>query len=169
MGIGRKMLSDPAPGCGSCNLCCNLMAVPDLHKPACVWCDHAGRPHGGCDIHGKPEFPGACASFHCLWLVSQSRPPRQRWIMGLRPDRSGVVFHDARDPGDPNTLYVHVDPERPDSWQWEVVQSEIEMVLAGGGTVHVVIGLRRIVLDPNAPPQYREDGAAVRTALRQVE
>ena len=159
----------PPLDCGACNLCCQLLAVPDIHKPACVWCEHAGRPHGGCNLHGQPDYPAACASFHCLWLVSQSHAPATRWILGLRPDRSGVVFHDARDPDDPDTLYIHIDPEKPDAWQWEPVKAEIEMVLAGGGSVHVIIGLRRVVLEPDAAPQYRDDGSAATTMLRQVQ
>lgn len=157
-----------APDCGSCNLCCRLLAVPDLQKPACIWCEHAGRPHGGCAIHAAPEFPQACRDFHCLWLVSQSHPPARRWILGLRPDRSAVVFHDARNPDDPNTLYVHVDPDKPEAWQWEPVMAEIDMVRKAGGSVHVIIGMRRIVLEPDAAPQYRDDGAAARMPLRQV-
>lgn len=64
----------------------------------------------------------------------------------MRPDRCGVVLHDART-GD-NTLYVHVEPEHPEAWQLPLVKSHVEMVLDRGCEVHVVIGSRRVVLEP---------------------
>lgn len=137
--------------CGSCSFCCFVMAVPDIGKPACVWCTHAKRPHGGCAVYGTEEKPGACDDFACLWLVSQSRAPEERFIPGMRPDRSKVMFHDARIEGQ-NVMYVHVDPAHPGAWQWEPVQDHIKMVLDRGCGVEVIIGHRHIKLDSTGVP-----------------
>jgi hypothetical protein len=122
------------------------MAVPDLNKPSCIWCAHAERPHGGCRVYDKPEKPQACTDFACLWLVSQGRSETDRMPDVMRPDRSGVVFHDARN-GD-NTLYVNVAPEHPEAWQLPMIKAHIDMVLDRGCKVSVIIGGRRIELEP---------------------
>jgi uncharacterized protein len=158
----------PTTGCGSCSLCCYLMAVPDLNKPACVWCQHAERPHGGCRVYDTDEKPQACSDFACLWLVSQSRAREERFAYGLRPDRCRVMFHDARNEDEPNTLYVHVDPAHPGAWRWEPILNHINAVISRGCKVHVIIGWRRIVLELGKEPVMRDDGAAARTALRAV-
>jgi hypothetical protein len=142
------------------------MAVPDLDKPACVWCQHAERPHGGCGVYGTPDKPQACTDFSCLWLVSQSRRPEERMIAAVRPDRVKVMFHDARDEDNPNVLYVHVDPMSPEAWRAPPILDHIDMVLRRGCAVHVIIGWRRIVLELGKPAVTRNDGAAARTALR---
>ncbi len=159
----------PIQDCGSCSMCCFLMAVPDLDKPSCIWCTHAERPHGGCGVYNQPEIkPQACTDFSCLWLISQNRRPEERMAYSIRPDRSGVLFHDARDDENPNTLYVHVDPAHPEAWKWEPIQDHINMVLRKGCAVHIIIGWRRIVLELGKPPVTRDDGAAARTALRAI-
>lgn len=69
--------------CGSCTLCCKIVSVVDLQKPAMTWCQHCniGR---GCRIY--EQKPASCVSFDCMWLVNE-------WIPdSLRPDRCKIVF-----------------------------------------------------------------------------
>jgi hypothetical protein len=164
------MISRRKLDCGSCSWCCFLMAVPDINKPACLWCEHADRPHGGCQIYDKPEKPRACTDFMCLWRASQERLAiTDRQTMEERPDRSGVMFYDALDEEQPNTIYAHVQPDRPGAWQEPLPKARIDLILSRGGSVHVIIGYRRIVLEPGKLPETREDdGAAARTALRRI-
>ena len=156
----------PAADCGACSACCYLMAVPDIQKPACVHCAHEARPHGGCLVYGTDAKPQACSDFACLWLVSQSRPTAERMIYGVRPDRSKVMMHDARDEDNPNVMYVHVDPAHPGAWRWAPILDHINQVMRRGCAVHIIIGMRRIVLELGKEPVTRDDGAAARTALR---
>ena len=160
-------MSNLTADCGACSFCCFVMAVPDLlNKPACVWCQFAERPHGGCSVYGTDAKPQACSDFKCLWLVSQSRPAAERMIYGVRPDRAKVMMHDARN-GD-NTLYVHVDPAHPAAWRWSPILDHINAVMRRGCAVHIIIGLRRIVLELGKEPVTSDDGAAARTALRAI-
>lgn len=163
--------------CGSCSACCYLMAVPSLNKPACIWCEHASRPHGGCTIYNQPEKPQECDDFMCLWRASQERSIGDRMPYELRPDRSKVMFHDALavypvdhdvPVDDQNIMYVHVFPEHPGAWLNPAAKAHIDMVLARGCKVHVIIGPRRIKLEGGNPPLSTDDGAAVRTALRTI-
>ena len=159
-------MKTPAADCGACSFCCFVMAVPDINKPACIWCQFADMPHGGCKVYNTPEKPEACTSFKCLWLVSQERPAEERMVYGVRPDRSRVMFHDARDEDNPNVMYVHVDPAHPGAWRWAPIIDHINQVMRRGCAVHVIIGMRRIVLELGKEPVTSEDGAAARTALR---
>ena len=53
--------------CGSCCLCCKILWIPELEKPAGVWCQHCKpgnkRP---CSIYDK-RYP-VCKAFQCSWL-----------------------------------------------------------------------------------------------------
>lgn len=139
--------------CGACSACCYLLAVPDIDKPTCLWCQHAERPHGGCKIYDQPEKPQACDDFACLWLVSQNRRPEERMLPAIRPDRSKVMFHDARDGDKPNVMYVHVFPSHPTAWRSPAILDHINMVVDRGVEVQVIIGTRRIKLALGKEPE----------------
>lgn len=81
----------PAPdrSCGTCTLCCRVLEIRALDKPAGILCRH--NTGTGCGIY--PERPEACARWHCLWRRIDALPD------ALRPDRSGVMFSlDSRSP-----------------------------------------------------------------------
>ena len=66
--------------CGECTLCCTLLPVPVLEKPAntdCVNCK------GGCTIYETRPMP--CRTYHCEWLKGEF--PEE-----MRPDKTHVVF-----------------------------------------------------------------------------
>lgn len=136
--------------CGSCGLCCTLLHVPDIGKPAGMRCSHVGL-HGGCEVHHKKESDPkllACAQFKCVWLASQGhenlnfRMPRE-----IRPDLCHVLLG-PQDREDENLLYVHVDPRYPTAWREGSIADYISRnILARGGKVEVCIGDRRVQLD----------------------
>ncbi|MBV1705047.1 MAG: hypothetical protein KGI57_01685 [Hyphomicrobiales bacterium] len=75
----------PIPGkaCGSCKMCCQVLEIPELDKPAGPDCPNcAGR--NGCAIYDAR--PNVCREFECEWLGERSLGPR------LRPDLCGVIF-----------------------------------------------------------------------------
>lgn len=67
--------------CGPCSLCCTVLRVDELAKPAGRDCVHQ-RAGGGCAIHA--ERPPICRSYHCLWLQGGLEDDE-------RPDRTGAV------------------------------------------------------------------------------
>ncbi|MEZ4332255.1 MAG: hypothetical protein R3F35_10905 [Myxococcota bacterium] len=67
--------------CGSCSLCCTVLRVDALAKPAGRDCVHQ-RAIGGCAIHA--ERPPICRAYHCLWLQGGLEDDE-------RPDRTGGV------------------------------------------------------------------------------
>jgi hypothetical protein len=91
--------------CGSCTLCCKVLGISVLDKPAGSWCRHC-VPGQGCGIYA--DRPDECASFACLWLADPHFPD------ALKPDRSKVVF--ALEPGG-NRVNAWVDPAAKDAWK----------------------------------------------------
>lgn len=76
--------------CGGCTMCCKVMHVPELEKPAGIWCPHCAVGEG-CGIYD--ERPKPCRDFECLWLQDDGRV----LLDADRPDRIGVVFWIATD------------------------------------------------------------------------
>lgn len=134
----------PHAGCGTCTLCCKLLAVDAISKPACSWCPHA-EPTQGCTIYD--ERPQPCIDFECLWLRSQSRP--KPLPENLRPDRCRVVLDGTAD-GD--ALVAHVDPTRPGAALSGPMGLFIAHALQSGVRVIVAVGPRRTVLTPAVKP-----------------
>ena len=136
--------------CGSCSLCCKLLSIPDMGKPARVWCWHAIRPHGGCAVHAqKTTDPtlDACNVFRCEWLRSQDRDdPGERMPREMRPDLCGVLLG-PRDHEGGKHLYVHVERERANAWRRDDIAHHIDLVRRNGIGVTVVIGEQHIELD----------------------
>lgn len=127
------------PGCGACNLCCRLLAVPDIHKPAQMLCEHT-TVHGGCARQAEkttaPELQ-ACHQFQCVWLASQSsegRLPRN-----LRPDMCHVVLG-PKDREKEKYLYIQIDPEFPAAWRAPDVREYLDGATARGWEIEIILG-----------------------------
>jgi len=67
--------------CGPCSLCCTVLRVDELAKPAGRDCIHQ-RAAGGCGIHATR--PGICRAYRCLWLQGGLEDDE-------RPDATGGV------------------------------------------------------------------------------
>ena len=117
--------------CGSCTMCCKLLHIDELDKPADVWCPHAA-PGKGCTIYA--ERPQTCRTFRCFWLDHAEAP--DAW----RPDRCGFVMSRKRH----GVLMVFVDHRRADAWRRQPYYGQIKTwsraVLTGKGGVIVQCG-----------------------------
>ena len=105
--------------CGECTLCCTLLPVKWMDKPAgedCVHCD------GGCLIHETK--PAECSDFECSWLQSNVDNDE------LRPDRCGVVFEKVDD----TEFYGNVVPGGKVT---EMALSQMRNFIAQGYTVRL--------------------------------
>lgn len=132
----------PSLSCGACNLCCKLLEVKDIGKPArmsCWWT----TVHGGCFRHSEkataPEL-AACHQWECVWLNSQKhedvslRQPRH-----LRPDMTHVVLG-PQDPEDRTLLYVNVDPDHPSAWKKGPIATYLQQIVERGGKLEIIVG-----------------------------
>jgi hypothetical protein len=87
--------------CGECSLCCKVMAVHSIAKPAGRWCEHC-VPGSGCSIYAAR--PQDCRDFRCYWLLVDGPPE-------LRPDRVHMVIADVDRAK--RAFLIHVDPAYP--------------------------------------------------------
>lgn len=129
-------VSLPEKSCGECALCCKVMAIETLAKPAGAWCRHC-RPGAGCLIH--PERPAECRDFGCLWLLDERLGPQ--W----KPSKSKLVLTISED-----GIEIRCDPGFPDAWRKVPYHSQIRQWAASGEThdvtVLVIVGERMILL-----------------------
>lgn len=104
--------------CGDCQLCCRLLPVKGINKPALTRCPHQ-RHHKGCAVYHQPDkgFPWECGLWNCAWLqnidtAELRRPDRCHYVIDVMPD-----YITAEHNGEPITvpvIQVWADPKYPD-------------------------------------------------------
>jgi hypothetical protein len=150
----------PGRGCGSCTLCCKLLAIDEIDKPRGAWCRHCdiGR---GCRIYA--ERPGPCREFHCGYLTWDQvgehwLPAKAKMVMMLEPS------------GD--RLAVYVDPSRPDAWREQPYYGELKhwsrLAARELKQVIVVVGDRSIAILPDEDVDLGVTTADERIVLGEV-
>ena len=122
--------------CGDCTLCCKVMAIETLAKPAGTWCSHC-RPGCGCLIY--ETRPTECLSYSCLWLTDKRFG--QHWT----PNKSKIVLTASED-----GIEVRCDPGFLDAWRKEPFRREIGALAEAGEvndiTVLVIVGEKMILV-----------------------
>ena len=130
----------PEKCCGTCTLCCKLLAIGALEKPKDRWCDHCA-PGQGCRIY--ETRPQECVHFECGWKIDERLGPE--W----RPDRCKFLL--AYDAGNKH-LVVHVDANA-DNWRKEPFLGGLRNVSADvaatGGLVMLKQRNRTLVIQPD--------------------
>src|SRR5256714_12564139 len=94
----------PGRACGSCTLCCKVIAVADFGKPPGVWCPHCIRGKG-CGIY--QTRPTDCRTFYCEWMLTKDlgaewKPERAKFALVM---------------GEGGHLTAFVDPGFPAAWR----------------------------------------------------
>jgi hypothetical protein len=108
--------------CGDCQLCCKLLPVADLGKPAGQRCKFQ-RALKGCTVYHQPRkgFPPSCALWNCAWLgggddtANLSRPDRVHYVIDIMPDFVTLKPHDDSEPTVLPVIQVWVDPAFPEA------------------------------------------------------
>ena len=110
---GGHLAPPPAKPCGECSLCCKILRINVLEKPAGLWCRHFAKGHG-CSIHAGA--PGECQRFQCYWSISE--------VLGdeWRPDRSKMVIWSNIE----GRIMVDVDPSHPAAWRREPFYGQLK-------------------------------------------
>lgn len=76
--------------CGECGLCCNLLSVPALEKPAREWCKHCSKT--GCAIY--ENRPTVCRTWYCGYRANTFKfPDGSTSTLGehWRPNKCGMI------------------------------------------------------------------------------
>jgi uncharacterized protein len=105
--VGGANLNMDIPGkaCGTCSMCCKILEIEELKKPAGPYCPNC-KVGEGCGIyHSRPDV---CRDYECLWKTDRTLSPQ------LRPDRSGTILMEDAD----SEQYQAVcDPDKPLAWR----------------------------------------------------
>lgn len=132
--------------CGSCTMCCKLMGVEELKKPATQWCDFCS-PGKGCNIYATR--PPSCQNYKCMWLQGHMGP-------GMKPNKARAVFTIS------NTDYVvqvNIDPGF--GWKGTKVEETIETYRNAGLHILVVQDKVRTLLTTDKRPIPRQFWEAI--------
>ena len=93
----------PGRACGTCSLCCKVLSVFELAKPAGKWCTHC-RPGNGCDVYAtRPFCVQALGRGRVRYLVCDSSVQTLRCLRGVCATSPAVHEHigGPDDNGDP--------------------------------------------------------------------
>ena len=152
----------PDRSCGTCTLCCKVMGVRELNKPAGTWCTHCD-PRRGCGIY--ETRPAGCREFFCTWRIEASIP---EWFRPLTSKLVLAVEQQGR------RLAIHVDPGTPQAWRQEPYYRQLKVwaqeAVATNRQVIVRLGKRMIAVLPDCDVDVGvvgEDETVV-TAARQT-
>ncbi len=116
-------------GCNTCGLCCKIMAIKELRKPAGEWCKYWSKGKG-CRIHNKPGYPIECKDFECMYIATKKEIPElfpQKTLAVIAqcnvvPDQRGLgIYKDKRfEWGNNNFLNLAVRTSKQPIWsiQW---------------------------------------------------
>lgn len=94
-------MPDTGRNCGECALCCTVLRVDELDKPARVPCEKLREaPRSGCSVYDTR--PRICRSYKCAWLLGsfgdEDRPDHLGAVLDLefRGDRLWLQIKEAR-------------------------------------------------------------------------
>ena len=153
--FGRK----PFRVCGSCSLCCKLLKVEALDKPAGEWCKHC-VPGEGCGIYA--DRPEGCKFWMCEWLVN--RDLRDEWF----PAKSKIVIDRTMNEHGKRMIRFVVDPGYPNRWREEPWYHVIKSVAKNGMGIWqtvIEVGDRNWIVFPNKEVEVKPGpGMSVRVA-----
>ena len=95
--------------CAGCDMCCTVLEIAALPKPAWTRCTHLLDGNRGCGIWG--EHPPACKTYVCLWRMSDDVLPPEMF-----PADAGFLVTIDNVKTWPTTVNVCVDPATPGAW-----------------------------------------------------
>lgn len=123
--------------CQTCNLCCKLLGVLEIEKPAHTWCSHCAPGREGCTIY--ETRPGSCQTYECFYYTMKDRG--ETIPTSLRPDRCHVIIDASLDGLEHS---VRVDPGYgEDALKRDQGVLKLVMALVEHGPVWLVAGESR--------------------------
>jgi hypothetical protein len=127
LAVNGEIMIPSGRHCGACSLCCKLLKVIELDKPANQWCGHCRPGRGGCSIY--ETRPQICRSYYCGWMLSENvsddwYPLTSRMVLSYAPI------------GGIQTVTVTVDPRYPEVWTKAPYYPQLKRMAERG--LHVV-------------------------------
>lgn len=130
--------------CGSCSLCCKLLPVRTLRKPANQKCRHSRHQATGCCkvYDDARRMPPECGQWSCRWLADQacdvSRPDRVHYVIDVLPDYCEVKDPDQDEWIRIPLVQVWVDPAFPDAHEDPRLRRWLEALARETGQIALI-------------------------------
>lgn len=148
--------------CNECTLCCRLLPVAEINKPAGSPCTH--QRSKGCRIYQKAGYPTGCRLWSCLWLGDESlplqRPDRVHYVIDTTPE---FVVIDGQAV---SVVQIWIDPRFPDAHR----DPSLRAWLASRWDTQQQLGLVRfdsVVSEVLFPPSATDYGVWIEATGRQ--
>jgi hypothetical protein len=124
------MSNIPGKACGTCSLCCKILEITELAKPAGLWCGDWCASKG-CGIY--ETRPNICHDYECLWKQDRGLSAN------FRPDRTGTIL--MEDP-DSDEYRAVCDPAKPMAWRTPLIFNHLVKLAKSGRLVVAKAGLK---------------------------
>jgi hypothetical protein len=139
--------------CGDCTMCCKVMPIEELSKPAHQWCQHA-RPGSGCAIY--QSRPAECRGFACSWLLAKAIG--EHW----KPTKSKMVLVHRRDHQlERPLIMVHTDRSYPNAWRRSPYYEELKRQCGQISVVIILSDRSRVMMCPDRDVYFDPEAEAV--------
>lgn len=102
--------------CNECTLCCRLLPVSEMGKPANTKCTY--QRISGCTVYERR--PWSCRFWSCEWLRDEtivSRPDKSHYVIDPSPDYIELVDDIAPTGQKIPVIQIWVDPKHPDAYK----------------------------------------------------
>jgi len=117
--------------CGGCTLCCRLVPVKSLGKPAGSRCKHQ-RYGKGCAVHARlASISPECRAWNCRWLLNLdtadlARPDRSHFVIDVALDFIELTDQATGLTRNIPVVQVWADPKHRDAWNCDPLRAFIE-------------------------------------------
>jgi hypothetical protein len=157
--------------CGGCTLCCKLLPIKELQKPANTRCKHQ-RAGKGCSIY--EQRPWSCQFWSCKWLANDDtrdlrRPDRSGYVIDCLPDYVTRVNNDTGEKLDIPCIQVWVDPDRPEAFRDPALLAYLQRRALQDGLVALIRRGHHPSLTLVAPALSGEDWIEIVGSTKEVE
>jgi len=120
----------PGKACGACNMCCKVLEIEEINKPAGPYCPNC-NVGTGCAIYASR--PTVCRDYECLWKSDRGMSAQ------MRPDRIGTILMEDEDSEEYRAV---CDPEKPFAWRNPLVFKHLVAIAKSGRVVVAKAGLK---------------------------
>lgn len=120
----------PGKACGACSMCCKVLEIEELKKPAGPFCPNCIAGSGCAIYHTRPPV---CRDYECLWKTDRTMTAQ------MRPDRVGTILMEDDDSEEYRAV---CDPDKPFAWRNPLVFKHLVAMAKSGRTVVAKAGLK---------------------------
>lgn len=146
--------------CQDCQLCCKIVPVREIAKPANTKCQHQ-KFGKGCLLHGTANMPASCRLWDCGWLSGKdtadiARPDRAHYVIDPMPDFATATHNESGKVTTIPLIQIWIDPRYPEAHRDTALRAYLSRRGDEGFCAIIRTGAKKDFM--LVPPQFTEDG-----------